>query len=271
MPTALWEPDGDRWVATELSRGPWDPRFCNGGPVAALLAQLVETVDDAYSADVDWHVARLTAELIHAVPVNRPLRVRSSVERAGRQVSLVTVAIADDDHDLALARGLRIRHTEAPLPAGTVQLDDHLPAPLDAPVTQTGWSATEGLAFHNDAITFRLVDGRFDELGAATAWIHLDVDVVPDEAPTGLQRVAAASDTGNGLSNGLPNHEWLFMNADLSVHLARPVAGEWIALSAASTYGGEPVLSGTGVAEAALYDAHGRLGRSMQSLYIEHR
>ena len=45
MPTALWEPDGDRWVATELSRGPWDPRFCNGGPVAALLAQLVETVD----------------------------------------------------------------------------------------------------------------------------------------------------------------------------------------------------------------------------------
>ncbi|MEM8618900.1 MAG: thioesterase family protein [Actinomycetota bacterium] len=271
MPSTLWEPDGKRWVATELSRGPWDPRHCNGGPVAALLARLVETVEDDYSADVDWHVARLTAELIHAVPVNRPLRVRSSVERAGHHVSLISVAIADDDQDLALARGLRIRHSEAPVPAGTVQLDDHLPAPLDAPVTPTGLPATDGATFLSDAITFRLIDGRLDELGATTAWIHLDVDVVPGNAPTGLQRVAAVSDTGNGLSSGLPHSEWLFMNADLSVHLARPVVGEWIALAAASTYGGEPVLSGSGIAEATLYDEHGRLGRSMQSLYVEHR
>ncbi len=45
-PTALFEPVGaDGWMATELARGPWDPRHCHGGPVSALLARAVEHVE----------------------------------------------------------------------------------------------------------------------------------------------------------------------------------------------------------------------------------
>ena len=271
MADSIWQPAGERWVATGLARGPWDPRHCNGGAVAVMLARLVETVDDDYSVDVDWHVARLTAELIHPVPVDRPLAVTSTVERAGHHVSLVSVAIIDDDHELALARALRIRHHDTPVPAGTVQLDDRLPSPQPGVSTPPGWPTVGDLTFHRDALTFQLIEGRFDEVGPATAWIRLEVDVVPDTAPTPLQRVAAACDTGNGLSNGLPHHEWRYLNADLSIHLARPLVGEWVGLAASSAYGAEAVVSGAGFAEGAIYDVDGHFGRSAQSLYIEHR
>ena len=42
MPDALYERDGDRFVATELTRGPWNPDHQHAGPPAALLARAIE-------------------------------------------------------------------------------------------------------------------------------------------------------------------------------------------------------------------------------------
>ena len=50
------------WQPTEYSRGPWNPEHCHGGPVSALLARVVESIDDG--GDVPWQVARLTIELL---------------------------------------------------------------------------------------------------------------------------------------------------------------------------------------------------------------
>ena len=55
----------------------------------------------------------------------------------------------------------------------------------------------------------------------------------------------------------------------LTVHLLRPPTGEWIALRAASFHGTDVRCAGTGMAESALYDTAGRLGRSVQSLFID--
>jgi len=56
------------------------------------------------------------------------------------------------------------------------------------------------------------------------------------------------------------------MNPDLTVHIARYPRGEWIALSAESTYGN----GGRGVATGTLWDTSGWIGRSTQSLYLDH-
>ncbi len=37
MPDAFFEPSGDGFVPTELTRGPWDPDAQHAGPPAALL------------------------------------------------------------------------------------------------------------------------------------------------------------------------------------------------------------------------------------------
>ncbi|HUF14620.1 MAG TPA: hypothetical protein VMQ46_01880 [Acidimicrobiia bacterium] len=59
---------------------------------------------------------------------------------------------------------------------------------------------------------------------------------------------------------------WVFMNPDLTVHIARYPRGEWIGLSAESTYGN----GGRGVATGTLWDTSGWIGRSTQSLYLDH-
>jgi hypothetical protein len=42
VPDSFYEPDGDRFVSTELTRGPWDPDAQHAGPPAALIGREVE-------------------------------------------------------------------------------------------------------------------------------------------------------------------------------------------------------------------------------------
>ncbi len=271
---SLFEPAGEgRWVPTELARGPWDPRACHGGPVSALLARAVEQIDDESAPEVDWHVARLTVELTRPVPVGRPLDLSSVVERGGKRVSLVGAVLTDDGTEVARVRALRIRRDEIELGDDTILPADDRPGPPESGTVQPVVWADEGhVAFHRDACEHRFVDGGWGP-GPATVWITLLTQVVPGEEPSGVQRVAAAADFGNGVSAGLPQ-EFLFINPDLTIHLQRPPAGRWVGLRAESHYGtsGPSLVScGTGMAESAVYDEVGRVGRSVQSLLVAHR
>lgn len=259
---------GERWVATGHSRGPWDPRHCHGGPVSALLARAVERAD--VDQPVDWQIARLTIELTRPVPVGRPLEVHTEIERPGRKVSLVAVRLVDDDTEVARVRALRIRHAPLALP-------DHPTMPVELPgahdagrLERVTWAAEDRPAFHVDGAEHRVVEGSWAEPGPIAVWIRLRCPVVPGEAPTGVQRAAAAADFGNGVSSALPYDEYLYINPDLTVHLARPPEGEWIGMRTASSYGA-PSATGAGFAESALHDRLGRVGRSVQSLLVEPR
>ncbi len=57
------------------------------------------------------------------------------------------------------------------------------------------------------------------------------------------------------------------MNPDLTIYLFRPPEGEWVCLDATTTLRAD----GIGLAEAALYDERGPIGRSLQSLLVEGR
>ncbi|HYR96193.1 MAG TPA: acyl-CoA thioesterase domain-containing protein, partial [Candidatus Binatus sp.] len=84
MPDALFVPDGDRFVPTELCRGPWRPDAQHGGPPAALLARSVERA----AGDDGMQTVRLTVELLRPVPL-APLAVVARIARPGRKVQLV--------------------------------------------------------------------------------------------------------------------------------------------------------------------------------------
>jgi hypothetical protein len=45
MPEAFFHRDGDRYVPTELTRGPWSAEAQHGGPPAALLGTVLERTD----------------------------------------------------------------------------------------------------------------------------------------------------------------------------------------------------------------------------------
>jgi hypothetical protein len=111
------------------------------------------------------------------------------------------------------------------------------------------------------------VQGDPSELGPRTAWFRLKVPVIAGEEPTPLQRLLVAADFPNGISNEIDWREWLFINPDLTVYIEREPRGEWIALQARTR-----MLEGeAALAEAVLFDTEGRVGRSLQSLYVARR
>ena len=87
------------------------------------------------------------------------------------------------------------------------------------------------------------------------------------EQPTPLARLAAASDFNNGIGAALAFEQFLFINADLTTHLQRPPRGEWIGMRSA-THVDE---GGAALSESRLYDEHGPVGRSAQSLVLARR
>jgi Thioesterase-like superfamily len=285
-PASLFETDGHHVVATELARGPWTPDALHGGPVAALLARAVESCP----TDEPMHVARLTVELLRPVPLT-PLSVSASVSRPGRKVQLVEARISSGERDVAWARALRIRldlsggagASPDSVPSSDSGWPDSAPRGVSGPgpvpgrdigappLPDTGYGSPSPIAafraFHNAGAELRYVAGAFDARGPATVWVRLAVPVVPGEEPTPLQRVVAASDFGNGVSSELDFARYLFINPDLTVHLQRPAVGEWVCLDASTRIG----IPGVGLAQSALWDAHGPIGHALQSLLVEPR
>jgi hypothetical protein len=87
--------------------------------------------------------------------------------------------------------------------------------------------------------------------------------LVPDEEPSGLQRVMVVADSGNGASSVLPM-EWFFINPDLAVHLEAVPTGEWICLDARTRVD----AAGFGLASSRLFDRDRLVAHGAQSLYI---
>jgi hypothetical protein len=104
-------------------------------------------------------------------------------------------------------------------------------------------------------------------VGAAAAWFRLRMPVVEGEEPSPLQRTVTAADFANGLSWVLPWDDWLFVNTELTVHLAREPEGEWIGLDARTAIS----ALGTGLATATLHDHLGPVGTCAQALFVDRR
>jgi hypothetical protein len=93
------------------------------------------------------------------------------------------------------------------------------------------------------------------------------VDLVEGERPTPLQRLLCAADTGNGISAAIDYTRFLFINVDLTVHIHRLPAGEWVCLDAVTL----PEPTGLGMADTRLFDETGAIGRAVQTLLVAER
>jgi hypothetical protein len=111
------------------------------------------------------------------------------------------------------------------------------------------------------------VKGGFGQPGPATVWVRQRVALVDGESPTGLQRLMAVADSGNGVSNLVDPWAWFFINTELTVHTWRMPAGEWIGLDANTTIGPQ----GIGVATSTLHDQDGPVGHGSQALLVRPR
>jgi hypothetical protein len=258
VPESFYEADGDLYVSTGLTRGPWDPDAQHAGPPAALLGREVERLEDAES----FHVARITYEILRAVPI-APLRVEARVTRPGRRVQLVEGTLADEEGVVIRATAWRLRTSPVKLPDLPRAEPPQGPengVPGDFP--EVGYDVG-----YQGAMESRFVKGAFMEPGPATVWMRMRYPLVAGEQPSPMQRVLAAADSGNGVSATLDWRRFLFINVDLSVHFERMPVGEWVCLDAVT----RPQSNGVGVADTQLFDERGRIGRALQSLLVGER
>ncbi len=255
----VFEGSDGRFVASELSRGPWDPRAQHGGAAAALIVRAFERLP----APEGLSLARITYEFVRPAPVG-PVEVRAEIVRPGKRVQLLEASIAADGVEVVRARGLRVHRAQtgaamadgdgAGPPAGP---DAGRPAELDAPFRPM---------FALDSVEIRFVDGAWGQSPCA-AWFRLRRPLVSDETPSGLQQLAAAGDFGNGISARLSWNEYLFINPDLTLYIEREPVGEWICLVSETRISAD----GIGLAESVLYDQRGRVGRATQALLVAPR
>jgi hypothetical protein len=211
-------------------------------------------------------VARLAVEFPSAVPLV-PVFPTARLTRPGRRLALAEASLATADGTVVLrAQATLLRRGEVTLPASALAPEgDPLPGPDQGRVARwTGGDETAG--FHLTAIELRFARGDWGH-GPAAGWFRFALPLVAGEEPTPLQRAVAFADFGNGLSRALDFRTHLFVNTDLTVHLHREPAGEWVALDARTDLDG----AGVGQATSILRDERGRLGVGAQSLYVDAR
>jgi hypothetical protein len=223
-----------------------------------MLMREFERVD---ASGADLVVGRVTYELLRPVPLG-DLRISASVVRPGRRVQLLEGTIwAADGVEVVRARALKV--ARAGVSAGSP--GRLCPGPEEGRIAEFPFSA--GHLFPVDAMDIRFVSGSFVEPGPSRAWFRLKVPLVSGEEPSGYQRLAAAADFPNGIATELDWSRWLFINPDLTIHIEREPVGEWIGLDAVMRV----AEGGCGQSEAVLYDLSGRVGRSLQTLFVAPR
>ncbi len=258
MSNSVFEISGEKIVAGELSRGPWDPRAQHGGAAAALLMRAFEALEP----DPALTVARVTYELLRPVPLG-DLALHTEVLRSGRRVKLLEARLTNPDGtELVRARALKLARAELERLA---RPDAPPPPPEGAPTADL--SPGGEVRFGGDALELRFVSGAFGQPGPAQTWFRLKVPLVAGETPSPLQRLATAADFPNGIGSMLSWDEYTFVNPDLTIYIEREPVGEWIGLDAEMRIR----AGGIAFAEAVLFDTRGRVGRSLQTVLVAPR
>jgi hypothetical protein len=259
VPDAFFVPDGEHFAPTELTVGPWDPDAQHAGPPAALIGRALERCGDPDGKQL----GRVTFEILRPVPIE-PLRVGARVARPGRSVELLEAELWDEDGPLVRASAWRLSTQEVALdpPAHAAPAP---PGPTEA--ADSDFFPTGNEFGYHTAMEWAFVEGGFLEIGPATVWMRMRHPLVAGEEPSPLQRVLIAADSGNGVSAAVDFTRFLFINTDLTVHLHRMPTGEWVCLEARTF----PERHGVGLADTALYDEEGRIGRAAQTLLVRER
>ena len=254
----IFRRDGDRFVPSEHTRGPWDPDAQHGGAPAALLAE-------ALRAD-GMLVARLTYEFLGPVPLV-PLQVDVRVVRPGRRLQLLEADLLADGEPVVRASASRLAAGGVTLPADADARAVPGGGPAAAGHSPFPGEATDATGFHRTAMEIRFAPGSDYGRGPALAWFRFARPLIDDERPSPLALVAAAADFGNGVSRVLDFTSHVFVNVDLTIHLQREPTGPWVLLDARTGIDAQ----GTGLAASTLYDERGPIGLAAQSLYVADR
>ena len=273
MSESIFLAEGERFVPTEQARGPWDPGALHGGAPAALIAAAFERTEPGS----ELRLGRLSFEFLRPIPL-APLTLSTHIVRPGRRVQELAAELCAGDQTIVRAGALRVQAVPGEAVAATaeVELDGMtrederhepaMPPPAEGKLASFSLNDSHEASFAGTAMEMRWLNDPW-RLGPGLVWQRLRYPLLPDRAPSSLARLVASADFCNGVSSTLRFDRFLFINADLTIHLQRQPRGEWIGLDARTRLH----EGGSGVADAVLHDEHGPVGRAFQTLVVQAR
>ena len=235
--------DKRTFVPTILTQGPWDPGAQHGGPVAGLLATVVEGTPSL----VPMRLVRLTVDLLRPVPL-APLDAARQVVREGKRIQVVDVQLMAGADLVARASALRMRVgddvTDAAPPPPM-----RLPGPDDA--DEPEWASPYVPGFR------RAVDMRVAMADSARVmWMRVTVPILAGHPMTPLATLAVAADFTSMSGSGELARGFAAINGDINLHVLREPVGEWVAVDGRTSFS----PTGTGMSTSSLYDTSGQVG-----------
>jgi len=255
---AIYRVDGNRVEVSQNAAGPWDPRMQHGSAPAGLAVWAAEAIPTT----VQMRIARVTVDLMRPVPL-QPLTLEREVLRQGRKIQLCAIRLLADGVLVAETSVLKIKSQALALPGDILDLPVELPPPERSREETALFSSSAFIG----GMSVRSARGKFGVKGPGAIWYRLDRPLIEGAGVSQAMRAVIAADFCNGTSAALDFREWIFINADLTVSMAREPVDEWILLDADCWIGPD----GAGLAMARLADKRGYFGRAVQTLVVEKR
>lgn len=243
---SLFERSGKRYVPTERSLGPWGRGLLHGGPVAALLAHVVES----HAAGDGLLPVRVSIDLFRAVPL-APIDVEVQTLRRGSRVHVVSATLLQDGAAVSHCVGLLLRRSAEPaleLPQSN--------APMLRPEAFEPLRVPREPISHATSLEIRGSMQPRNAVAGNGLWIRSVFPVVAGHELTPFARAAIVSDWTNPVANYGP--EGInFINTDITLYLHREPRGEWLGLQLAARHSSD----GIALSDCTMHDLAGPVGR----------
>lgn len=263
---SIFTVEGDSFVPTAFARGPWDPGALHGGAAAALIVEELERRHPTPGL----RTGRLSFQFLRPVP-SAPLTLSTAIVRPGRRVQELSAELRSSGELVCRAKALRAQPVPAELPQPDGNPGDNRAAQQGMPGPESGNAVRFALDDPSEPSFATAMDMRWltepFSLGPGQVWMRLRVALLPDRPASPLALLAAVCDFGNGVSSELRFDQYLFINADLALHLHRTPIGEWAGIDARTLL----CPDGVGLAESVAHDHQGAVGRAFQTLVVQPR
>ena len=242
--TPFFTVDGDRYVPTPASRGPWDPNSLHGRVIVGLLGAEIER----RHGDPEFVPARLTVDM-YRLPDLSPVEVVTRVVREGRRIKVIDAEFISGGKSAGRATCQLLRRTERPEGDVWTPPGWEVPKPDDIPPPEPSKHPMGGMW------AMRPISGGFGTVGQKRTWMAEVRELVEGRALTPFVRVAVAADFASPFANA-GDAGLKYINSDVTVYLHREPVGEWIGFEVVN----HGATDGVAIGECFLYDEGGPIG-----------
>jgi len=242
--TPFFTRDGDRFLPTPASRGPWDAKSLHGRVIVGLLAATIER----RHGGPEFTPARLTVDM-YRLPGLDPVEVTTRLTRDGYRIRVAEAEFFSDGVSMARASCQLLRRTAAP--QGKVWT----PPNWTAPAPQALAGPDDPSAALDGMWTIRPIVGEMGSMGPRRVWMAEVRELVEGEPLTPFVRAALAADFASPFANA-GDAGLRYINSDVSLYLHRPPKSEWIGLEVVN----HQATDGVAIGECWVYDEAGGIG-----------